>query len=161
MAKLDPFSQQIVEMVRNMSDEAILELVRNQLGMFEGSGSVVAASATVASARSTQKRSNKAAGKRRTTRKKGGSRASSAQRAELLTSVERVIKGAKGLSASEIAKKTKLPQSRVASLVRELKKAKRIHQGGDRRFARYAGDAKTAQKASITARKNAAGPRRR
>jgi DNA-binding transcriptional regulator GbsR (MarR family) len=65
------------------------------------------------------------------------------------------------LSASEIAKKTKLPQSRVASAVRELKAAKRIFQGGDRRFARYAGDPKTALRASTNARKNAAGPRKK
>ena len=73
--------------------------------------------------------------------------------------VESVIKSSEGLSASEIAQKSKLPRTRVSSLVRDLKAQGRIHQGGDRRFARYAGDAKTAAKASEQARRTASGPK--
>jgi DNA-binding transcriptional regulator GbsR (MarR family) len=75
--------------------------------------------------------------------------------------VERAIKSSKGLSASEIVARTKLPKPRVQQAVRELKAAKRIFQGGDRRFARYAGDARTAKQASVDARKSVAGPRKK
>jgi len=51
-----------------------------------------------------------------------------------------------------------VPQTRVAAALKDLKLAKRICQGGDRRFARYAGDLKTAEQASLSARKNASGP---
>jgi hypothetical protein len=46
----------------------------------------------------------------------------------------------------------------VATALKELRTAKRIFQGGDRRFARYAGDAKTAARASVIARTTASGP---
>jgi hypothetical protein len=82
----------------------------------------------------------------------------SAQRQETLDKVERIVKGSSGLSASEVAKQAGIPQTRAAAALKELKLAKRIFQGGDRRFARYAGDSKTAEQASIMARKNAAGP---
>ena len=36
MASIDPFSAEIVRLVRNMSDEAILALVKNQLGNVKG-----------------------------------------------------------------------------------------------------------------------------
>ena len=51
-----------------------------------------------------------------------------------------------------------IAQTRAAAALKELKLAKRIFQGGDRRFARYAGDAKTAEQASLNARKTASGP---
>ena len=48
---MDPFSAEIVKLVRNMSDEAILALVKNQLGRVSSSASA-AATATVAAAAS-------------------------------------------------------------------------------------------------------------
>ncbi len=89
---------------------------------------------------------------------KAGRRGSAAGRAELLTSVERIVKASSGVSASEVAKSAGVPQSRASSALKELKLAKRIFQGGDRRFARYAGDARTALGASDTARRSASGP---
>jgi Replication protein A C terminal len=156
MPQLDAFSQQIVDLVRRMPDDAILELVKNQLGM---DGAVAAP--IVASAPARQKAKPAAPPKRKATkvRRKRSSRRS-ADREKALATVETAIKSSKGMSASQIASKTKLPQSRVSSLVRELKDQKRVHQGGDRRFARYAGDAKTAAKASNDARNNAAGPKK-
>ena len=88
-----------------------------------------------------------------------GGRRTTAARQQLLVTVERAVKHAKGMSASQVASTVRAPQSRVASALRELKVSKRIFQGGDRRFARYAGDARTAQTASLSARKTAAGPR--
>jgi len=170
MAKLDPFSAQIVNLVRNMPDEAILELVRNQLGVLPGA---VATDTAVAPAAARRKKRVKRAPAKRVARKavakttkarpkrKTGAKRSSVAREKVLSAVEKAVKGAKGLSASEIAKRTKIPQTRVAAAVRELKAAKRIFQGGDRRFARYAGDARTAQQASLYARKHAAGPARK
>lgn len=153
MPKLDAFSQQIVDLVRQMPDEALLELVKNQLG---ADGATVAPSPT--NGRPTRA-STKAKSKKRSAKKRGGKTPrTSAARQEAMDKVEGVITSSKGLSASEIAKKAKLPQTRVSSLVRDLKAQGRIHQGGDRRFARYAGDAKTAEKASEEARRTASGP---
>lgn len=148
MPKLDPFSEQIVKLVRSMPDEALLELVRNRLG------DVAVAPRSYGSASSP---ANGRRGPRKVKRRR--QRATSADREQYLAAVERAIKGSKGLSASEIAAKTKLPKPRVQAAVRELKAARKIFQGGDRRFARYAGDAKTAKQASLNARKSAGGPR--
>lgn len=154
MPKLDAFSQQIVDLVRQMPDEALLELVKNQLG---ADGAAVSAGSN---GRPTRSASTPKSTKRATKKRRGGRKTSrtSAARQEAMDKVEGVIKSSKGLSASEIAKKSKLPQTRVSSLVRDLKAQGRIHQGGDRRFARYAGDAKTAAKASDEARRTASGP---
>ncbi len=76
----------------------------------------------------------------------------------MLDTVERVVKASSGLSASDVARAAGIPQPRAAAALKELKLAQRIFQGGDRRFARYAGDAKVAEQASATARKNAKGP---
>ena len=179
MAKLDPFSAQIVKLVRHMPDDAILELVRNQLGVLPGAVPTVSVSAPApkpvrrkkrarrvtvkrvakkAAATKVVARKAKGRPKRKTVR---GVKRSTVARQKLLGAVEKAVRSSKGLSASEIAKKTKIPQTRVAAAVRELKLGKRIFQGGDRRFARYAGDARTAQQASLNARTHAAGPKRR
>lgn len=169
MANMDPFSAQIVHFVRTeMSDEAILELVLNKLApeaaeVAAESARAPAAPRTTASRAKSRSKSKKATTKKAATpkqkanRKHGGART---DRSADMAKVESVIKGSKGLSASEIAKMAKLPQSRVSNLVRALKGEGRIFQGGDRRFARYAGDAKTATAASEHARKNASGPKR-
>jgi hypothetical protein len=172
MANLDPFAAQIVALVRQMPDDAILELVRHQLGLGQlgGRGSrgrrAGVAALVARGARAASNAASKAApaapkggrGKKRRGRRSVQSRD---QREALLQNVERTVKASKGLSASEIAAKVGAPQSRVTVAVRELKQSKRIFQGGDRRFARYAGDAKTAQAASAKARKGASGPARK
>ena len=79
-------------------------------------------------------------------------------RSALLDKVERYVKSNTGVSASQVATAAGAPQSRVATALKELRTAKRIFQGGDRRFARYAGDAKTAARASVIARTTASGP---
>ena len=62
------------------------------------------------------------------------------------------------MSASQVAKQAAVPQARAAAALKELKLAKRIHQAGDRRFARYAGDPKLAEQASTHDRMTASGP---
>src|SRR4029078_9021900 len=69
-----------------------------------------------------------------------------------------IVKSGAGLSASDVAKAAAVPQTRAAAALKELKLQKRIFQGGDRRFARYAGDLKTEEQARATARKTATGP---
>jgi hypothetical protein len=131
---LDPFSAQIVELVRSMPDEAILELVRSQLG----GGGGGAGSSLRAVARAVRRTAGAPAAPRRVGRPKGKGRrrrASSADRQKLLSEVERAVKSSRGLSASELAKKVGQPQSRVTAAVRELKSARRIFQGGDRHRA--------------------------
>jgi ribosomal protein S25 len=169
----DAFSRQIVELVRRMPDDAILALVKNQLGAITGGEGVLptaptrqpraARAARAVPAATPAKKAAPAAAKRGAAPKRRVGRprkttATSAQRQETLDKVERIVKGSSGLSASEVAKQAGIPQTRAAAALKELKLAKRIFQGGDRRFARYAGDGKTAEQASMMARKNAAGP---
>ena len=144
MPSVDPFSAQIVQFVRQMPAEAILALVRQRLGVSpaaaNGKGdlrSVASAPSAVASSRSNGRRT----------------RSTSADRTALLATVERVVKAGSGLSASDVAKAAGVAQTRVAAAIRELKQSKRIFQGGDRRFARYAADTSTAKRASLAARK--------
>jgi hypothetical protein len=175
MATTDAFSSQIVHLVRNMSDEAILALVKNQLGAVTASVPLVAGARRrgrpprAASAGTQAAAPAPAAAKPSTTSKRGAapkrkpgrprrSPAASQERQDTLNLVEKIVKGSQGVSASDVAKSAGIPQTRAAAALKELKLAKRIFQGGDRRFARYAGDGKTAEQASLNARKNASGP---
>jgi hypothetical protein len=172
----DAFEQQIVELVRKMPDQAILALVKDRLGAVVSTGAaapslveapatrrrgrpatrpVVPAAAAPAPARVPAKR--EAPAKRKPGRPKKTA-ALSAERQEVLNTVERIVKSSNGVSASDVARQASIPQTRAAAALKELKLAKRIFQGGDRRFARYAGDAKTAEQASLNARKTASGP---
>jgi len=176
----DAFEQQIVDLVRKMPDAAIIALVKDRLGSVIGAGAAVAAPALVPAA-ATKRRGRPArtaapaaapaaaapaapAAKRGAApakRKPGRPKktaALSAERQEVLNSVERIVKSGNGVSASDVARQAGIPQTRAAAALKELKLAKRIFQGGDRRFARYAGEAKTAEQASVNARKTASGP---
>lgn len=167
MATTDAFSAQIVELVRKMPDEAILELVKHQLGAALGVSPLrnLAKPAMASRARATRvvaenaSRSKRgaASAKRRPGRPRKTANLSE-ERKETLANVERIVKASSGVSASDVAKSAGIPQTRAAAALKELKLEKRIFQGGDRRFARYAGDAKQAELASVTARKNASGP---
>ncbi len=157
----DAFSAQIIELVRRMPDEAILELVKNRLGMapFRGLGQ----QGGEPRSRSTHSAAAGTKNKRRArpATPRGGPRRATAvsqERKETLDNVERVVKASSGLSASEVAKASGIPQPRAAAALKELKLEKRIFQGGDRRFARYAGDTKVAEAASLAARTTASGP---
>src|SRR5262245_59966099 len=133
------FARELIKMVRSLPDEVLLELVRHQ---FDGHAS--------AAPQRTSIRVNtppKARVKRR-------GRATSADREQLPVLVERLVKGSRGLSSTEIANMVKAATPRVQSVLRELKHAKRIFQAGDRRFARYADDAETAKLASANARRS-------
>jgi hypothetical protein len=185
MANMDAFSAQIVELVRRMPDEAILALVKNQLGAVASIAPSFRAAApgrrAAAGAPNRAKRgpgrpakgTRRGAGRRGPAaaakragapRRAGGAKrarpagSASAERQEALGAVEKIVKSSSGLSASEVAKQAGVPQPRAAAALKELKLAKRIFQGGDRRFARYAGDARSAEQASMNARKTASGP---
>ena len=151
MAKLDAFSAQIVKLVREMPDEAILELVKNQLG------SVRLSSPPTNGHDGASVHTELRTGYGRSRRARHTPR-SSHDHARVLDIVERLVKASTGLSASEVARSGGIPQVRAAAALKALKMDKRIYQGGDRRFARYAGDPKTAEQASLSARRNAGGP---
>jgi hypothetical protein len=159
---MDPFSAEIVALVRRMSDDAILALVRNQLEAVSKLAGGVSFGARRGRPPGRPAKIAAVTGRGSKGAKSGKARhrTNSAEREQLLTSVEKIVKGSSGISASETAKNAGLPQARVAIALKELKLGKRIFQGGDRRFARYAGDAKAAEQASLNARKNAAGPSR-
>lgn len=160
---MDAFSAQIVKFVREMPDEALLELVKQKLGVIgaqvaQSSGARSGSPMRAATA-ATQKAKNKSNPNRDGARSRGAEPPPlSADRQSVLANVERVVKEGAGVSASDVAKAAGIPQTRAAAALKELKLAKRIFQGGDRRFARYAGDAKTAEQASSVARKTAKGP---
>lgn len=166
---MDAFSAQIVKFVRAMSDEALLELVKEKLGAIDTavarSGAQKSGSPTRAASAATQKAKSKgnpsaAADPAPRGSRSGGARPPpvSGDRQLVLDAVEQVVKSGSGVSASDVAKAANIPQTRAAAALKELKLAKRIFQGGDRRFARYAADPKTAELASDTARKHAKGP---
>jgi DNA-binding transcriptional ArsR family regulator len=170
MANIDAFSAQIVQLVRSMPDNAILALVKNQLGALTGDGLVVPKRrgrpprlaiangiAPVKAARA-PKRGRPAATAKRGPGRPPKTAAHAAERRATLEKVEKLVKASSGLSASEVARDAGVAQPRVAAALKELKLAKRIYQGGDRRFARYAGDGKTAEQASLNARNSAIGP---
>lgn len=164
MANLDPFTAQIVEYVRSMPDEALLELVRahfgNDVSVQLPSGGGERARAKPRQVAPAKPRATKPRKGTTSKQAKPAKRAPSMQREQLLDTVEKLVKSSHGLSSSEVAKKAKVPQTRVTAALRELKSEKRVFQGGERRFARYAGDVKTAQQASTRARKTASGPKR-
>ena len=163
----DAFSAQIVELVRRMPDEAILELVKNRLGMAPFSAFVPvipaprgrrAQPARAAEVEPEETKNKRAGAPNKVKMAKRRATTVSEDRKGTLESVERIVKASTGLSASEVARATGIPQPRAAAALKELKLEKRIFQGGDRRFARYAGDAKVAEGASLAARTSAAGP---
>jgi hypothetical protein len=182
MTNLDAFSSEIVRLVRAMPDAAILALVKNQLGaVVDGSNTVSFPASRMSDAqkrhgssngaggpksarsgRSAQVAARPAKGKARRAAKTSKPRANGGPaRIELLAKIERIVKTSSGVSASEVARAAGAPQPRAAAALKELKASKRIFQGGDRRFARYAGDARTADAASQHARTHASGPRKK
>jgi hypothetical protein len=162
MARMDAFSAQIVKFVREMPDEALLDLVKQKLGVLgvpagrHGRGALRSVPMPLAPAPTRGKRSSVTVKPKRSSARRAAP--ASAERQSLLDSVERVVKASSGVSASDVARLAGIPQTRAAAALKELKLAKRIFQGGDRRFARYAGDLKTAEQASTAARKTAKGP---
>ena len=178
MANTDAFSAQIVDLVRNMPDEAILALIKNQLGSVTSVSvlstttparrrgrppraagpMVIAATPSTAAKVGPAKRARKDRAKAARPGRPRKTAALSAERQETLNAVEKIVKGGSGVSASDVARLAGIPQTRAAAALKELKLAKRIFQGGDRRFARYGGDPKTAEQASLSARKTASGP---
>jgi hypothetical protein len=168
MPQMDAFSAQIVKFVREMPDEALLDLVKQKLGVLgvpaarrDGRGAVPVAPAPLkASPRAPTNPKAKRAGAAEKRRPAEMRRAPppSAERTEMLDAVERIVKAGSGVSASDVARAAGIPQTRAAAALKLLKTAKRIFQGGDRRFARYASDPKAAEHASSVARKSAKGP---
>lgn len=194
----DAFTAQIVKLVRQMPDDAILALVRNQLGLVKaavaGAASVAApgrkrgrkpgrpakaspkaapaakpvaavkalpapAVAKAAPTKATPANPAKAAPAKRGPKpgapKKAGTRIrrSGAELQKALEVIERAVKAGKGLAVGQIVKSTGMKKASVVAALKELRGAKRIFLAGDRRFARYAGDARTAELASSAARK--------
>lgn len=147
MKTLDPFTRQLVSFVRQMPDEALLELVRQQL---LGGGGVPPSASANGTATST---SSPPVSTRKRPQSTTYSRRSKAQKEAMVAEVERTVKASDGMSLSDVAKATGEPKSLVQAALKSLKTAGRIHQAGDRRQARYAGTAKAAKAASEAARR--------
>lgn len=163
MPNIDSFSAQLVAMVRNMPDEAILELVLHKLTADEGPAPKAAARPAAPAARKASPPAKKAKKKvaRRSTAKPASqpkpaapaaAKAGDQSKDALIAAVEKTIKKSNGLGLAAVSAAVGQPKARVSSAIRELKDQKKIFQAGDRRFARYAGDVKTAKAATIRAR---------
>lgn len=159
MSVSDAFAAEIIKMVRNMPDQAILDLVRDRLAVSDESApapkrrgrSAARAARTEspkAKAAASKAAASKAAPKAKRKTKGRRKRRTGAGKEQLLSQVESIVKKSKGLALREIASKVGESKSVVAAALRELKANKRIYQGGDRRFARYAGTAGAANAAS-------------
>lgn len=86
--------------------------------------------------------------------KVGASRGSkvTAAASQLEKAVERIVRESDGLAMGEIVKAADASRNDVRAAVLALKSAGKIHQGGERRFSRYAATAKAAKQASLRAR---------
>ena len=174
MSKIDPFSAQLVALVRSMPDEAILALVRDQLGAVAAPAKkratkpapkkvvkrvvrktrkkVAKRVAKKPAKAAPKKRVVKKAAKKKAVKKARAPRGTTAARAQQLAKVEKFVKSSKGVSLAQVAAATKLSKPQAAGVIRALKQDGKIHQGGDRRFARYGASKKAAEKASLAAR---------
>lgn len=77
---------------------------------------------------------------------------------DALDEIVRIVRESNGIAIKEIVAMTRLKRAHVAQLMRKLRRTKRIHLAGDRRFARYASSAKSAKRASDAARLTVSGP---
>ena len=76
------------------------------------------------------------------------------EQSNAISLVLKVISKSTGISATQVADKTKLPRSHVTKAIAELKAQGEVFQGGERRFARYATTQEVANVASIASRNN-------
>lgn len=122
---MDAFAKHLVAMVRQLPDEAILELVKNHLEQGNGIGDEGMVVTT----------SSPSAKKPRTKTKRR--RRSSASRAKLKEAVLQAVTNSDGMALSDVAEAVGASKTRVQPLLRALKDEGAIHLAGDRRFARY------------------------
>src|SRR5262245_48223599 len=127
MATTDAFSAQIVQLVRNMPDDAILALVKNQLGALTGGAfpvakrrgrpprSALGAMPAPVKAAKAEKRGRRAGAVKRGPGRPRKSPALSAERQATLEKVERIVKASSGVSASDVAREAGIPQTRAAA----------------------------------------------
>jgi biotin operon repressor len=163
MTDLSPFAKQLVAMVRQMPDEAVLELVRNHLA---GGGELVASGWTGTgragdedegggwSSNGSAIRERPASSKPKVGRAKKAPRATAADRAKLEQSVLATILASTGVSLGDVAAKLGAAKPQVAAAIRALKASGKIKQAGERRLARYAKTQTAANKASRAAQRS-------
>ncbi|MCA9617393.1 MAG: hypothetical protein KC731_00130 [Myxococcales bacterium] len=137
---MDSFSKHLVEMVRQLPDEAILELVRSHLEHGNEIGET-----RMATTSSTPAKKPRAEATRR--------RRSSTSRAKLKEAVLQAVTNSDGMALSDVAEAVGASKARVQPLLRALKDEGAIHLAGDRRFARYGRTRAIAKAASKGARK--------
>jgi len=140
MSDLNPFAKRLVAMVREMPDELLLELVKEQLG-----------AAGEPTRPSPKPKAPPSARKRGTKKRRSKGRASS--RAQLEAAVVEVVERGEGVALADVAAEVGAPKPRVSAILRSLKDAGTIHAAGDRRFTRYGKTKAIARAASKTARK--------
>ena len=148
MPKLDAFSAQLVSLVRQMPDEALLALVKNQLAGVDAGAAAETTPKKVGARRTARRAKAKAPRGVRAPVTRG----SNARRAALVEAVEKFVLGSKGVGLADVATAVGVSKDQAKSALKQLKAAGRIAYGGDRKYARYAADAKTALAASKSAR---------
>lgn len=139
MSDLNPFAKRLVDMVREMPDDLLLELVRDHLAS--------TGDANLSPARGPAKSAPK---RGRAARKGGrGKKSRSSLEAEVLDVVNR----GDGLALADVAAAVGASKPRTSAALRALKASGAIHAAGDRRFTRYGKTKAIATAASKKARK--------
>ena len=135
---MDAFSAQIVKFVRHMPDDALLELVKQKLGILgaaaagskgRGKTSEPAWPTPARAARVAPGAPKAAKGKRVAPAKRRRTSAPrraavSVERQGMLDNVERVVKAGAGVSASDVAKLASVPQTRPTGAYRPHQRSK-------------------------------------
>ena len=136
MSELNPFAKRLVDMVRDMPDELLLELVRDHLASADG-----APAPRPPAPKSPRKRGGKRRGR--------GGKSRAALEAEVLA----VVNAGGGVAVADVAAATGAPKPRLSAILRSLRESGAIHAAGDRRFTRYGKTKAIAAAASKKARK--------
>lgn len=148
---MNKFEQQIVSFVRkSMSDDQILNLVRAQLGAPTADHPIRVHEGPPQAG---DKRRSGLGKKKVATKKSRRSRKTVKMAAEALSDrVLAFVLSSEGVAVKDVSEGLKITKNQASTALRRLRDEKKIAQGGERRFARYAKTKKIALAASKQAR---------
>lgn len=149
MSDLNPFAKRLVNMVREMPDELLLELVRDRLAS-AGDSDATSSNLRTSSVRASNAPTSKVPkGKRGAKKRRRGGKSRAALEAEVLA----VVNAGAGVALADVAEAVEASKPRLSAVLRSLREAGAIHAAGDRRFTRYGRTKAIATAASKRARK--------
>lgn len=139
---MNTFQAQIVKMVREMPDDALLDLVRAEMSSGKSLSFPPRAKAEERPTMATPRKRVRV----RNVKAKAKRRAFDPKSTEKVLHAVKIAK--RGVAIGDLEGYTKLPRSHVQRALGELLKGKRLFRAGDRRFTRYATTKAAAQKAA-------------